>query len=594
MTDTNKTPEDLRKKNSGPTWDLANSPTPWIPLSLSDSALVETLEAVKNSLVPVVEAAKTIIEVIKTIVEAALNLILAAVDVGAAAVKAAINAVRDLLENILDVGSFYTLLVPIGRTDLETSGKIMTDAVLGGNPYPEQLPISGEDLLGSGGNYGFLKTVIDSMDDGADPNRPLFTQDAHIAAGVIVLGTTNLYDLLNVIDKFFGALKVPGSSTYYRPSTQPRGLRAAVVPSSYGTKFGGPDDDNIAGSPDGDHPYAVKLEWEHEDRVINVDDFGATLSIHEVLIFRAEDPDVINLESSSSWVPQEIGNMPFDELTNEFFDNTVEVGKRYTYGVGFALSMEYDTGMRVYPYPSVLQTARVSTTNIQMAATHGVPPDWVKYNLLDMLFPQARVYVEQYLIKFLDSLEDSLDDITEAIREYIEFLQEEIDRYSGWVEDILNRIQDLIEALTWPNVYAGATFIYSEPTLDGGGGNRFFISQLAKALYDANDTHRPPFDSGNEAVAGLVLMAGSESAGTIKRFRTFLETFLGSAEAAAESPIQQALNSIDYLTEQAERQLCMNPMFEAIACTEEEPAGNAFDSQFEPATEAAECGKKES
>jgi hypothetical protein len=594
MTDTNKTPEDLKKKNSGPTWDLAGSPAPWIPLSLSDSVLVETLEAVKNSLVPVVEAAKTIIDIIKTIVEAALNLILGAVDVGAAAVKAAIAAVRDLLENILDVGSFYTLLVPVGRTDLETSGKIMTDAVLGGNPYPEQLPISGEDLLGSGGNYGFMRTVIDSMNDSKDPNRPRFSQDAHIAAGVIVLGTTNLYDLLAVIDKFFGALKVPGSNTYYKPSSQPRGLRATVVPSSYGTKFGGPDDDNIAGDPDGDHPYAVKLEWEHEDRVINVDDFGYTTAIGRVLIFRAEDPDVIDLASTRNWAQWEVGSMPFDELTNEFFDNTIEVGKRYSYGVGFELAIENEDGFTVGAYLRTIQTARVSTTNIQMAATHGVPPDWVKYNLLDMLFPQARVFVEQYLIKFLDSLEDSLEDITAAIREYIEFLQEEIDRYSSWVEDILSRIQDLIEALTWPNVYAGATFIYSEPTLEGGGGNRFFISQLAKALYATDDTHRPPFDSGNEAVAGLVLMAGSESAGTIKRFRTFLETFLGSAEASVGSPMQQALDSIDYLTEQAERQLCMNPMFEAVLCTEEEPAGHAFDPKFEPAAEAAECGKKES
>ncbi|RLC88620.1 MAG: hypothetical protein DRJ03_01740 [Chloroflexi bacterium] len=593
MSDTNKTPPDLRKKNSAATWDAANSPSPWIQINPADSILVRSLEGIKDDFLPVVAAAKTVIEIVKTILEAAINLVVLGADLGAAAIQAAIDTLRTLLTDLLNVGTFHTLVVPVSRTDLETSGKIMTDAFLGGNPFPEKLPVSAAELVGSGGNYGFLNTVIQSLEDTKDPNRPRFSQDAHIAAGVVLLGTTNFYELYEVIDKFTRALRIPGVQSYHAPTPQPREFRAFVVPSSYGTKFGGAGVDNIVGSPDADHPYAVKLEWGHVDRTVDVDDEGNTTYIKRVTVYRAQDPNVLDAaQTPTKWAEYEIDSMSFDTLTTEFFDNTIERGNNYTYGVGFEIAIEDADGNELLSTIRTIKTTRVSTVEAKMPATRGVPPDWVQYNLLDVLFPQAREFVERHLVPFLDSFEDSLSDSKKALEEYVEFLENEINRYSSWAQDILDRLNELVEALTWPRIYAGATMIYSEPTLDGGGGNRYLISQLAEALYNTDDTNRPPFDSGNEAVAGIIFMAGSESAGATKKFQTFLETFLGTAGATVGSAIQQALDSIDYLTQQAEHARCMSPAFEAVACTETEDAGNAFNAQFESALEAAECAKK--
>lgn len=592
MSDTNRTPEDLRKKNSTATWAGASSPTPWVPLDFTDSAFVNSLETVKNTFTPVVSAAKTVLEIVKTILEAAINLIVVAADATTTAIQAAIDAVRALLDDLLNASTFHTLVVPIGRTDLETSGKIMTDALLGGNPYPDALPISGEDLLGSGGNYGFLRTVSESLQDARDPNRPRYGQDAHIAAGVVVLGTTNLYSLYDAIDRLVKALRIPGAKAASQPTPHPRGLRAFVTASSYGTSFG--DESNAAGTPDADHPFAVRLAWDSTDKVIDVDDAGNTTSIKRVVIYRAEDPDELDAaQPPEKWSEHELDSMLFDELTNEFYDNTIDIDTLYTYGVGFEIAVEDADGKELLSAVRTIRTVRVNTTNIKMPATRGVPPDWVSYNLLDILFPEAREFVEKYLVRFLDSLEDSLEDSKKALEEYVEFLESEINRYSEWAQNILSRINTLIRVLTWPDIYAGATMIYTSPTLDGGGGNQFFISQLAQALYDSSDPNRPPFDSGNEAVAGIVMLAGAETPGAAKKFQTILETFLGTASQGADSATQQALDSINYLTEQAERQICMSPAFEKTVCEDEVEQKRAFNAQFEPAREAAECAKEE-
>ena len=601
MADSDKTPENLKSRPSSSVSWSGESPVPWMTIDLVDSAMIQTLENVKNNITPIVTTAKTILELIKTLMETVLALVSDMVDLEAAAIKAAIEAVRTLVEDVLNIGSFHGILLPVGKTNLELTkllledvipGRMVVDTVTdGGDPFPAIPPLSPTDLAGTGGNYGFLRQVMESLYDEEDPNRPQFDADAHIVAGVMVFGATTPYELYALIDKLVRALKVPGLTAFYTPSPAPRGLRATVVPSTHGTAFG--DMNNATGEPDIDHPYAVKLEWDHENEIVEVFESGDVMQIEKVFIYRATSPERIDPAKPIAILePYKLAEMEFSSFVNSFYDNTVEIGEIYTYGVGFQLALRDADGNLVQNIsdPRNVVTATISLKNVQLPATRGVPPDWFKANLLDILFPEARRFVEEYILTFLDALEERTEAANDQTKKFIAFLQKEIQRYSRWANEVILIVEEIIEVLSWPNVYTAATMIYS-PFKDGrgGGGNAFFLQQLAQALSNTDDPNRPPFDRGTEAVCGMVIMAGSESYGEISKFKTFLETFLGSAEAQFDSTIKQAISSINYLTDRVEREICMGPTLEKIICPGEVEEQKAFDHDLTPSSESSEC-----
>ncbi len=607
MTDSDKTPADLKTKASSTGGLVGSSPTPWMTVDLVDSTLVKTLDSVKNSITPIISVTKTILEIVKTLLDTVLKLVTDLTDLPAAAIKASIAVVRSLIEDLLNIGSFHGILIPVGKTDLELTelllediipGRMIIDAIeSGGDQFPQIPPISPEDLDGTGGNYGFLRQVMESMHDPNDPNRPQFDAMSHIVAGVMVFGAATPYELFELIDKLSRALKVPGANAFYTPSPAPRGLRASVTPSTYGTTMValGIEDANAHGEPDSDHPYAVKLEWDHESKTVEVDEYDNVVQLNKVHIYRATGPERIDpAKPISTYDKYKLAVMDFSEFVNTFYDNTIEEGNIYTYGVGFEIILRDREGNDVHTVsdPRNVVTATINTNNVKLPAVQGVPPDWFKANLLDMLFPDARKFVEEYVITFLDALEERTEDASKQIKKYVDFLEEEIQRYADWADGIITLVEEIIDVLTWPNVYTAATMIYSPfSSGEGGGGNAYFLSQLAQALNNMEDPNRPPFDRGTEAVCGMIIMAGSRSYGEVSAYKTFLETFLGSAEAQLNSTMKQGMDSINYLNDRIAREICVSPTLEQIVCPGEPEPLPAFDHDLTPRSESSECSE---
>jgi hypothetical protein len=159
---------------------------------------------------------------------------------------------------------------------------------------------------------------------------------------------------------------------------------------------------------------------------------------------------------------------------------------------------------------------------------------------------------------------------------------------------LLNLLQALKD---WPDdVFAGVH------TFAGKGGNTFMLNSIGQALFDTSDAERPPFDTGTEAVYGIIMVAGSETPGKIESLKTFFEnlfntTFSATGEFAVagktvESAIQAAIASIDRVTAETEEeiQLYDNMMpkkpEDVVTPATPEPA---FDAQMQPSGFAEGC-----
>jgi hypothetical protein len=223
----------------------------------------------------------------------------------------------------------------------------------------------------------------------------------------------------------------------------------------------------------------------------------------------------------------------------------------------------------------------------------GVPPNWnVIPSPLAMIPSVVRVVNE--MIVFLDNIEKLLESSSDKVKKFVEQLKKTIDRYVLWAKDVAKTITDLIEALQYPDIYAGYT------TFNGQGGNSLMMNQIGQALF-SGDSKAPPFNDGTEPVLGLVIMAGSNSAGAITNFMKSMQlvfgtNFASSADATTASidnAWNAAVESIDVLMEDTERQIeFTDSMIAQISYTlpEAETPQPAFGIDMQPSTEAVGCG----
>ena len=138
--------------------------------------------------------------------------------------------------------------------------------------------------------------------------------------------------------------------------------------------------------------------------------------------------------------------------------------------------------------------------------------------------------------------------------------------------------------LSWPEVYAG---IWAMPP--GKGGNEYFASQFGKALFNEEDSARPPFDLGTEAVTGLVVYAGSETAGKIEKFVQAMELLFGNFMSGQENKLSVAIETMTDLDSELHRQICLTQALVKKECEGTEIPPTTVGSDLEGSGESTSC-----
>lgn len=575
----------------------------WVSWNLKDSVAIKSLGSIESSLAPVTSALEGILEFVKAIAEIAAKFDLDVSDPSTAALRALIDAVRAVLEDLTEDAGCYFLPIPLRLKNVIPEDTLIFDPTPGG---PEAADLSNIFLPPVGGsitagNYGFMKDVMDSLADRNDILRPQFDEDAHVAALVIVAGASSYLDMLPLVAKlkrlFAGKKRKSSAGEGMASPDYPklRGLKATIVPSAVGALE--KRNNRLFGDGSATHPYAVKLEWDLPERII-VEPNGDnryTFTIKKVGVFRSETRITQTTNPTTLASDYALKDFEFDGLTNEFYDDTIELNRTYYYAAGYEIEAKWDRknvndefvlqGTTTYDASTEVQVTSIDIPQeINVLPRSGTPPDWTLLATPLSIIPDLMDVVDSVNL-FLDSLEKRLETQGEKSENYIQTLSNEIRRYGQVALNVISTIQDIIDLVTFPDVYIGVT------TLAGKGGNQFFVNALGRALTDGSDASRPPFDQGDEAVTGFILYAGSATLGKLQAFTDLIQTLTGVTEDSIAQAYKDAADSIGYVIDVAEREICILQNLERGECPSPEEELPGLGPDLEPASEENESSE---
>lgn len=520
-------------------------------------------------LAEIIDKIKEFLAIIVGILEFILDLIVAFTDPLAAAIKAIIDKIKETVEGFLEDIGVYVLHVPIRKRlatnflnlgditpdwagDLGIFGEGLSDADDPGNSGqiqpPWKDPTLNEFLVDAnrynGGNYGFFKTVIESVWDEGDVNRPQFLDEDDYVGGVVLVMGTNLDPLgfLDDIWKLFGLfdLGVDGVPKAPRPTGLKGRAITPIVKSSVNASGG---------------KFSAFLEWDPVTTpVTSLADLGGIILFPErYAVLRSKNnvnalsansvPDLMGtrtLSSGATFGPTEvIFEGPYDPTDVTYLDENIDAEpddsfyytiawKLKGYGASEPILDDEEQGtpydywytsniVRVVPYPT-----RPDST----------PPDWIRTPSISSIFPQF-AYFLRLIVAELEKLAGKLVGALDFITEYVEFLKSEIARYEALVNRILDAIKALQVKFDMPT--AGVYF----RTFKGQGGNNFFIQDLAMSLRQGYAS-APPFHEGDEYVTGVILMTGGP-----ELLVDSLLTLMGWLFGGSSDPLTSVLEDLD-------------------------------------------------
>lgn len=537
--------------------------------------LPDGLSAASNGLNTISGAVGTLMGMLKTAVE-----ILAALDVSGLnpaqlIIKAAVEAIQQAIKSLLEDSGVYVLLVPVRRQVVISPLVESALAAVGlpglppGQISPTVAKMTAVDagtalssfLFNSssadGGNAGFLRTVVESIDDPGDAGRPQFGENDAVAGFYILAGAADFSKLLGLtstLNALF-ATKRSGSSLDVPDLPVPQNLRVKAVP-----------------GPDG--KVTALLEWDTQLPLVKVPTLGDTVvQVTEFCVIRSKTPSLLSrftvqevFGSGNLSVGKKIG-VGDDEieviaveeyvgtgLRSNYYDTSeLEAGKPYYYTVGYNMSVgsaidiaqgsAQDVGFR-----RLSNAAKLYYTGRAERSGAGTAPDWIRTPSVVDLLPDVSGLIRQ-LLAFLEQMGGTTSGFGDMLRGYAKFLEQEIENFQGLVDAVAGQI-DKLTALTSVPTDVG---VYFKP-FGGVGGVEYMIRDLASALSDSTDDGRPPFDSGDEFVTGIVVLAGAPTEAGLVGVKTMIDTLFGGASADA-SPLATAVSVISTAVVEAEQQV---------------------------------------
>jgi len=473
-------------------------------------------------LIGIIDSMRELLETLVGVLEGILSIVAAAADPYAAALKVLIDKLKTMVEQYLEDLGGYCLYVPLrkrlqsnflGLGDITPSwaGELgmFGEPISPVNPLDPQLNQFLVDANRyNGGNVGFFKTVIESMYDEGDTNRPqFFDEDDYVGGFIIVMGTD--FDPLGFLDDIWKLSGLFDSPDLTPKVPRPTGLQVRTLQGISAGEFSTLLTWDLPGSPVWTLPdlggtvlipdrYAI-LRGRNTTGALgatSVVDLMGKRDLAEGDTFSNGDMEVIKEDSYDitigSYIDEGITSKPDDSFYYAVAWKLKALGESEanTEGAGQTLDYWYLSNLvRVTPYPTLPSST---------------PPDWYRTPSIASIFPEFAALLRM-LVAQIEGFSSRLLGSVDMLKDYVTFLQSEIDRYERLVSRILDAITKLIYKFSLPT-----SGVYIR-TFKGRGGNDFFISDLASSFLPT-EANRPPFIRGDEFVTGTVLMTGGSEA----------------------------------------------------------------------------------
>lgn len=571
-------------------WKTFSLPTVPVPIG----AAVDGLKTIAST-------ASTALGLVKTLVESLSATAATSISVSQLAINTAIGTIQSAIEGITEDTGVYVLLVPPrSRVIIPGEVKAALSQSLAITPTPEglntQAMFAGETMSAeqatilrnlfsaTGGNAGFVRSVIESFDDLGDANRPILAETDAVAGMYLVAGAPNIAALVPFTN---------GMSSLLSPG-KPTALDAPAIPCPQNLKA-----KVVSGG-------AVRLQWAYQPPLVEIPALGTFAKVTEVAVIRSTSVKMLSastpqeLFGSSSLsagtktgdeLTEVVAVVPYDEAAPEsvYLDESDhEPSTGYYYAVSFHVKLGTskelsEGGGTDLNFPRLSNVVKVYFSQEDHGTPRsiaGTPPDWYRTPRTIDLFPAMGNLMNQ-VAALTAQLGDTTTGYSDLLKENVKVIEQQIKGYT----DLATKLTAASSAISaFSSINLGTV---SSRSFSGVGGVDFIKKDIVEAFGDTNDPARPPYD-GEEFVSGVVILATTPDA------KTLLETLLGSLSSGA-SEIAKALEKIDVALEAIEEAIFHEDMTphaatpvskssEPLINLVGEPAPLCFHS-FEPSVE---------
>jgi len=512
------------------------------------------------------------LEIQKVVIDFIQQLTPNTTSVEAAIINTAITAADEILDQYLNTDAkIHMLTVPPARKSpynldldfalpqLETSWSV-SDAITAAS---KKAFFAALDSIANakGGNEAFAKTVIESMYDDFDPNRPDYDESGAFYAVVIVVGGQSILEYYEYARALMSVFAEANKKNPMLPTTitrAPQDVRAQVIAVPNSTKMG------------------VRLQWTNAPAAQSLVEFdGIRVYINELAIVRSTDP---NLANATDWSaifgaeqPPELTDderektnvrttadgktkliriFKYDGVRTSYIDTdelTQNVDYYYTVAYRYSLAEPAnDRGEVTYETQKYHNISNVvkARSSASAPSTHlSVAPNWDSHTSLLEVIPDLKYFMRLVQV-FLQGLKSQASGPASALRSFSTFLQSEITRYNTFALEVRSRLTKLKGLAALPPAGIYVTTISGER-----GGTRAFTQELINRLTDETDTTAPPFFRKG-FTGGTVIFAGAPNPAALAPVETLMSLILGYG--SDDTPYEQALATIDNIVSEAE------------------------------------------
>lgn len=498
----------------------------WHALQLKPP-FVEEVNSVIDGIQNVLDEVTSLLNTVKQILEVARAvLILSSADPLELIIKQLLDEIDRLLENISEKTTINAIIIPIHKQAFgvgnevdfsnlggPTFGQMVADSAFVGSAvqYQGTSTIDLAQFINSapyaiGGNKGFYSTLVESLQDTGDINRPLFDETFAVTGGCALLGTRSFADLNKILNLLLALLKLGDRTDPLRNAFRPpQNLRARVIPIT-----------TVAANPG---RIGVVLDWEKPQLRINFPLYNEEEAlIDEILVIRSTDK---TLREKFSWsevfatdVTNDLNDLPVtasgrtkvikrirnDGFSGSYVDDDPNLAEDsvYYYTLAFRYKLN-DQYLRINFFSNAV---RVQFTRPLVTAT-SEPPDWFSSPSLVEIFPALEEIVGAIRLILAELRTKSfsgptiLDQVIEAIDSLV--------KRGELANAILQEILELLRVLS--NTDVGG--IYATTITTNSGGMKAWTSELARRLSNKADASRPPYDDPRDLVTGIIMVAGA-------------------------------------------------------------------------------------
>lgn len=537
------------------TWQKLSLSTPTPTVDLANS-LISALNLVKTSL----ESAKTILSLLNI---TNINL--------TNSFNSIITNINNLLNNLTGgMGAYVLKIPPPKKAIINLINRADSNGDVGSNfiNFPRTLLTENNNTLRNndvleeafnsnsnfvGGNAYILKTIIESLFDRNDSNRPMFDTQSNWAYMLLMCGAGNLTSLLpnlNALENLIGTRNSTNTGITKNMSD--------IIPQNIRTRL------SNRGS-------GVVIEWNPlQSHTLNNYD-GSQIDPIEIAIIRSEHfqarsvTTVSDLFGDNNLTVNRLGRfsskvlaiIQFDGVIKKFIDTDIS-DKKYIYHVAIktratppadinrtyldvesVIPSSIEIGYNLLSNASEIDLRRQQTT----AKLSSVAPDWERTPSIDKLFPSLNL-LSDLINEQLNAINENTTNINSLNQQLISNIENEINIISQKIIEaqvLINQINHVFGNLPENGIFLNYT---------SGQGN--FINSIASELNNISDENRPNFTEESYTAGVLILLTGPDATLIEQSFKlladilnpTSVENIVSQITIGATNLQQEALNNL--------------------------------------------------